>query len=304
MADTISWELYRSFLAVLEEGSLSAAARALGLTQPTVGRHVAALEELLAVPLFVRSQTGLLPTDAAQALRLHARAMADMAAALQRAAGRHGDALQGTVRISASEVVGAEILPPILAALRNAHAQLRMELVLSNRVQDLLHREADVAVRMIRPQQDLLVARRVGEIAIGLHAHPDYVDRHGVPQRPDDLAQHALVGFDTDTPFLRSARKGFPFWEHAAFALRADSDLAQLALIRAGCGIGFCQAALARRTPRLLPVLPQQVGVALDVWVTMHQDLRASAACSAVFAALAAGLAAHCAAPEAGAGSN
>ncbi|AVQ08647.1 TPA: LysR family transcriptional regulator [Xanthomonas vasicola pv. zeae] len=304
MADTISWELYRSFLAVLEEGSLSAAARALGLTQPTVGRHVAALEELLAVPLFVRSQTGLLPTDAAQALRLHARAMADMAAALQRAAGRHGDALQGTVRISASEVVGAEILPPILAALRNAHAQLRRELVLSNRVQDLLHREADVAVRMIRPQQDLLVARRVGEIAIGLHAHPDYVDRHGVPQRPDDLAQHALVGFDTDTPFLRSARKGFPFWEHAAFALRADSDLAQLALIRAGCGIGFCQAALARRTPRLLPVLPQQVGVALDVWVTMHQDLRASAACSAVFAALAAGLAAHCAAPEAGAGSN
>ncbi len=200
--------------------------------------------------------------------------------------------------------MGAEILPPILAALRNAHAQLRMELVLSNRVQDLLHREADVAVRMIRPQQDLLVARRVGEIAIGLHAHPDYVDRHGVPQRPDDLAQHALVGFDTDTPFLRSARKGFPFWEHAAFALRADSDLAQLALIRAGCGIGFCQAALARRTPRLLPVLPQQVGVALDVWVTMHQDLRASAACSAVFAALAAGLAAHCAAPEAGAGSN
>ncbi|WP_159065358.1 LysR family transcriptional regulator, partial [Xanthomonas citri] len=164
MAETISWELYRSFLAVLEEGSLSAAARALGLTQPTIGRHVAALEDLLAVPLFVRSQTGLLPTDAAQALRSHARAMADIAAALQRAASRHGEAVQGTVRISASEVVGAEILPPILAALRAAHPQLRMELVLSNPVQDLLHRQADVAVRMIRPQQDLLVARRVGKV--------------------------------------------------------------------------------------------------------------------------------------------
>ncbi|QBG89746.1 LysR family transcriptional regulator [Xanthomonas oryzae] len=304
MADTISWERHRSFLAVLEQGSLSAASRALGLTQPTVGPHVAALEELLAVPLFVRSQTGLLPTDAAQALRGHARAMADIAAALQRAAGRHGDALQGTVRISASEVVGAEILPPILAKLRHVQPQLRMALVLSNRVQDLLHRQADVAVRMIRPQQDLLVARRVGEIAIGLYAHPDYVDRYGVPQRPDELAQHALVGFDTDTPFLRGACKGFPFWEHAAFALRADSDLAQLALIRAGCGIGVCQAVLSQRTPRLLPVVPQQVGVALDVWVTMHQDLRASAACSAVFAAWATGLAAHCATPEIGAGIN
>ncbi|MBB5863744.1 LysR family transcriptional regulator [Xanthomonas sp. 3058] len=304
MADTISWELYRSFLAVLEEGSLSAASRALGLTQPTVGRHVAALEALLAVPLFVRSQTGLLPTDAAKALRGHARAMADIAAALQRAADRHGDAVQGTVRISASEVVGAEILPPILAALREAHPQLCMELVLSNRVQDLLHRQADVAVRMTRPQQELLVARRVGEVAIGLYAHPDYVDRHGMPQHPDDLAHHALVGFDADTPFLRGARKAFPFWTHAAFALRADSDLAQLALIRAGCGIGFCQAALARRTPCLLPVLPQQVGMALEAWVTMHQDLRASAACSAVFAALAAGLAAHCAAPDAGVGAT
>ncbi|MEJ8418498.1 LysR family transcriptional regulator [Xanthomonas oryzae] len=303
MADTISWERYRSFLAVLEEGSLSAASRALGLTQPTVGRHVAALEELLAVPLFVRSQTGLIPTDAAQALRGHARAMADIAAALQRAAGRHG-ALQGTVRISASEVVGAGILPPILATLRHVQPQLRTALVLSNRVQDLLQRQADVAVRMIRPQQDLLVARCVGEIAFGLYAHPDDVDRHGVPQRPDELTQHALVGFDTDTPFLRGACKGFPFWEHAAFALRADSDLAQLALIRAGCGIGVCQAALPQRTPRLLPVVPQQVGVVLDVWVTMHQDLRASAACSAVFAAWATGLSAHCATPEIGTGIN
>ncbi|AKN91941.1 LysR family transcriptional regulator [Xanthomonas oryzae pv. oryzicola] len=304
MADTISWERHRSFLAVLEQGSLSAASRALGLTQPTVGRHVAALEDLLAVPLFVRSQTGLLPTDAAQALRGHARAMADIAAALQRAAGRHGDAVQGTVGISAIEVVGAEILRPILATLRHVQPQLRMALVLSNRVQDLLHRQADVAVRMIRPQQDLLVARRVGEIAIGLYAHPDDVDRHGVPQRPDELTQHALVGLDTDTPFLRGACKGFPFWEHAAFALRADSDLAQLALIRAGCGIGVCQAVLSQRTPRLLPVVPQQVGVALDVWLTMHQDLRASAACSAVFAAWATGLAAHCATPEIGAGIN
>jgi len=293
MDNAIGWELYRSFLAVLEEGSLSAAARALDLTQPTVGRHVAALEKALAVPLFVRSQSGLLPTDAALALRGHAQAMRSIAASLQRAAGRHGEAVQGTVRISASEVIGAEVLPPVLAGLRRAHPQLRLELVLSNRVQDLLHREADVAVRMTRPQQDLLIARRIGEVALGLYAHPDYLARHGTPQRLDELAQHALVGFDTETPFLRAAGKALPLWQRETFALRADSDLAQLALIRAGCGIGFCQTALARRAPSLLPVLPQQVRVGLDTWITMHQDLRGSAACSAVFAALVEAMTAH-----------
>ncbi|UNU11258.1 LysR substrate-binding domain-containing protein [Xanthomonas translucens] len=293
MDNAIGWELYRSFLAVLEEGSLSAAARALALTQPTVGLHMATLEKALAVPLFVRSQSGLLPTDAALALRGHAQAMGNIAASLQRAAGRHGEAVQGTVRISASEVIGAEVLPPVLAGLRRAHPQLRMELVLSNRVQDLLHREADVAVRMTRPQQDLLVARRIGEIALGLYAHPDYLARHGSPQSLDDLMQHALVGFDAETPFLRAARAGLPRWRREAFALRADSDLAQLALIRAGCGIGFCQAAPARRTPNLVPVLAQQVRIGLDTWITMHQDLRGSAACSAVFAALAEAMTAH-----------
>ena len=293
MDNAIGWELYRSFLAVLEEGSLSAAARALDLTQPTVGRHVAALEKALAVPLFVRSQSGLLPTDAALALRGHAQAMGSIAASLQRAAGRHGEAVQGTVRISASEVIGAEVLPPVLAGLRRAHPQLRLELVLSNRVQDLLHREADVAVRMTRPQQDPLIARRIGEIAIGLYADRDYLARHGTPQDLDELGQHALVGFDAETPFLRAARAGLPQWRREAFALRADSDLAQLALIRAGCGIGFFQAALARRTPSLLPVLPQQVRLGLETWITMHQDLRGSAACSAVFAALLEAMTAH-----------
>lgn len=293
MDNAIGWELYRSFLAVLEEGSLSAAARALALTQPTVGRHVAALEKALGVPLFVRSQTGLLPTDAALALRGHAQAMGSIAASLLRAAGRHGEAVQGTVRISASEVIGAEVLPPVLARLRRAHPQLRLELVLSNRVQDLLHREADVAVRMTRPEQDLLVARRIGAVALGLYADQDYLARHGTPQGLDELTQHALVGFDAETPFLRAARAALPLWRREAFALRADSDLAQLALIRAGCGIGFFQVPLARRTPHLLPVLPQQVRLGLETWITMHQDLRGSAACAAVFAALVEAMTAH-----------
>lgn len=166
----IGWELYRSYLGVLEEGSLSGAARAMGIAQPTVGRHVDALEKALGVALFTRSQTGLLPTDAALALQPFAQAMSTSAAALKRAAESQGSGIKGTVRITASEVMGVEVLPPIIAQLQSAYPDLKVELVLSNRVQDLLQREADIAVRMTQPKQEQLIARRVGQVNLGLHA--------------------------------------------------------------------------------------------------------------------------------------
>jgi len=290
MADAIGWELYRSFLGVLEQGSLSAAARALGLAQPTIGRHVHALEQALGVSLFTRSQSGLLPTDAALELRGHAETMRSAAAALRRTAEGHGAGIRGTVRLSASEVVGAEILPSVLATLRRAHPELRIELVLSNRVQDLLKREADIAVRMTAPKQGALIARRVGSVALGLHAHRDYLALHGTPKTLADLARHALIGFDEETPFLRAARKALPIWNREAFALRSNSDLAQLALIRAGCGIGVCQVEVARRDEALVRVLPRQMAIGLDTWITMHEDLRHNPRCRVVFDALVAGL--------------
>ena len=154
MADDAGWELYRSFLGVVREGSLSGAARALGSTQPTVGRHIAALEASLGFTLFTRSQAGLLPTEAALELRAYAEVMDSNAAALKRAAEGHGQGVAGTVRVSASEVVGVETLPPIVARLRQQHPQLKLELVLTNRVQDLLRREADIAIRMAEPKQE------------------------------------------------------------------------------------------------------------------------------------------------------
>jgi len=161
MTSNIGWELYRTFLGVLREGSLSGAARALGITQPTAGRHVAALEDALGTVLFTRSQTGLLPTEVALALRTHAEAMESTAASLERAASSQGEGVRGVVRVSASEVVCAEVLPPIVARLRETHPALKVELVSTNRVQDLLRREADIAVRMVRPRQEQLVARRI-----------------------------------------------------------------------------------------------------------------------------------------------
>jgi DNA-binding transcriptional LysR family regulator len=291
MAENIGWELYRTFLAVLQEGSLSGAARSLGITQPTAGRHVEALEHALNVSLFTRSQLGLQPTDVALALRSHAEAMQSTAASLERAASGHADGagVQGVVRVSASEIVGVEVLPPIIAGLRERHPRLVVELALSNRVQDLLLREADIAVRMVRPTQAQLVARRVGSIEIGLHARRDYLEKHGTPRNANALGEHAVIGYDKLTAFLRDASKALPGFTHETFALRADSDLAQLALIRAGAGIGMCQVALARGDA-LVRVLPKAFTFRLETWVTMHEDLRASPRCRATFDALAEGL--------------
>jgi DNA-binding transcriptional LysR family regulator len=290
MAPDISWELYRSFLGVLKEGSLSGAARALDLAQPTVGRHVAALEKSLGLALFTRSQTGLMPTEAAQSLRGLAESMQSTAASLERAAASQGAGVRGTVRVTASDVIGVEVLPPIVTALRDQYPELTVELVLTNRVQDLLRREADIAVRMVRPRQELLVARRIGPIKLGLHAHQRYLTRHGTPASIADLGTHSLIGFDQATAFIRNASKALTGWRREAFAMRTDSDLAQLALIRSGAGIGVCQAAIARRDDAIVRVLPKQFSLALETWITMHEDLRNSPRCRVTFDALVMGL--------------
>jgi DNA-binding transcriptional LysR family regulator len=290
MDSNIGWEFYRSFLAVLDEGSLSGAARALGVAQPTVGRHIASLEKLLDVVLFTRSQTGLLPTETALTLRSYAQSMHSTAAALQRAATSQGTGARGTVRITASDVIGVEVLPPIIADLRDAHPDLVVELVLTDRMQDLLRREADIAVRMARPRQALLVARRVGLIELGMYAHRRYLSRHGTPNSMADLSHHALIGFDQPTLFVRGAAKSLSGWRREAFAMRTDNNLAQLALIRAGAGIGVCQAGIAGRDNSLVRLFPRNFSLSLDTWITMHEDLRHSPRCRVAFDALVNGL--------------
>jgi DNA-binding transcriptional LysR family regulator len=290
MTSDIGWEMYRSFLAVLNEGSLSGAARALGVAQPTVGRHIASLEKSLNLVLFTRSQTGLMPAEAALALRSYAETMHSTAAALERAAASQGSGTRGTVRITASDVIGVEVLPPIIADLRGEHPELVVELVLTDRIQDLLRREADIAVRMARPRQELLVARRVGKIELGIYAHRRYLARHGTPNSMADLAHHALIGFDQPTMFVRGAGKSLGIWRREAFAMRTDNNLAQLALIRAGAGIGVCQAAIARRDDALVRLFPRQFSLPLETWITMHEDLRNSPRCRVAFDALVKGL--------------
>lgn len=284
------WDLYRSFLTVLEEGSLSGAARALGLAQPTIGRHVGALEQALGLELFTRSQHGLSPTDAALELRPYAQSLAATTAALVRAASGEREAVHGVVRIAASEVVGVEILPRILTGLRERYPALVIELVLSSNAEDLIRREADIAVRMFKPSQEALVARHIGKIEVRLHAHRRYLDRMGTPVGVADLAGHTLIGFDRETAAIRSMGRRVTGFDRSMFALRADSDLAQLAMIRAGYGIGGCQVGVAKRDPALVQVVSEAFQLTLDTWVAMHEDLRSSSRCRAVFDALVAGL--------------
>lgn len=287
-----SWDFYRTFLAVMEQGSLSAAARELGLTQPTVGRHIDALEQSAGAELFIRTPQGLLPTEAADELRPYAETMAASAAALLRAASGRRTAVSGTVRISASEMVGVEVLPPMLAALQERHPALVIELSTSDTIADLLKQEADIAVRMAEPAQAALIAQRIGAILLGFHAHKRYLEKHGTPETIAGLGGHRIIGFDRETAFIHAVRKRAPLLGDHAFTFKADSNLAQMAAIRAGLGIGVCQIALAARDPDLVLLFPE-ITFPLHTWVVMHENMKSSPRCRATFDALVEGLRAY-----------
>jgi DNA-binding transcriptional LysR family regulator len=287
------WDELRTFTEVARDGSLSGAARRLGFTQPTVGRHIDALEAAFGLTLFTRSPRGLTPTPAALALEPHVEAMAAAAAALARTASGEAAADRGVVRVTASDVVGVEVLPPMLAAFHAEHPDIAIELALTNRTQDLARRDADIAVRMVRPTQSGLLARRIGSSRISLFAHRDYLARFGEPRSLADLAGHCFIGFDRDNSTFRAAGDYARTMTRESFGLRCDNDLAQLAALRAGVGIGGCQDNIARRTPDLVSVLPNAFRYALDVWLVMHEDLKATRRVRLLFDHLATGLTAY-----------
>jgi len=203
------------------------------------------------------------------------------------------------VRISASDIIGVEMLPPIITAMQETHPRLEIELSLSDTLEDLLRREADIAIRMTEPMQDAIVMRYIGNFRLGFHATRDYLAKAGVPKSTEDLNHHRMVGFDRKTPFIRAAihrmrslEPDLPDIEEISFEIRADSNLAQLAMIRASAGIGVCQIGLARKDPRLVQVLPN-IDIPLHTWVAMHENLKTSPRCRAVFSALVDGLKGH-----------
>ena len=289
----IDWELCRSFLAVLRAGSLAGAARRLGVAHPTIRRHVEELEADLGAPLFMRSPSGLAPTELAESLRDPAEAMESAFEQIVRTASGTGEAVEGTVRITASEVMGLEVLPPMLAALKRAHPGLLFELVVTDEVVDVLRRDADLAIRMVRPSQADLIAKCVGRVPFGFFADRRWVEAHGSDMTMEDLLRERhLIGYDHGRLLIDAlAARGVPA-ERRDFGFRSDSGLAQLAALRAGLGVAICQLPLAARDPALERLFPDVRGE-LEVWVVSHQNLRGSRRVRACMDALAHNLATY-----------
>jgi DNA-binding transcriptional LysR family regulator len=281
----IDWQWLRSFVAVLDTGSLTAAARALGTTQPTVGRHIRALERRLGETLFERRPGGLAPTARATDLYERSAVVEQAVTGLTASLGSSSSSpeLSGTVRVTSSVTFAVELLPRLLAPLLRDNERLQVELMASDDVRNLIRREADVAVRFVRPVQPEVVTTKVGELAIGLFAHGQYLERAGRPRQLRQLATHSLVGFEDVAAVVGAlARLGVAV-DAQRVRLHSESYLAQLAAVRAGIGIGAVQTWLAAQYPELVRVLPGLDVAHLPVWVATHDDFHRSRRIRAVF---------------------
>ena len=288
MGSDISWDDQRIFLAVLEEGSISAAARRLGISHPTVRARIETLETRLGTVLFTRSVNGLAPTETARALLEPARAMAMASEVFVRQASASGSEIAGVVRISVPEFIGMEVMPAMLARLHAEHPAIRIELSLSNAAADLLAQEVDVAVRTMEPRQDALVARKVASIPLGMFASRDYVERRGLPRSLSDVAHHDFIGPDRNRSDLALAEKFGEFLSRDRLVLRTDSHPAQLAAARAGLGIAVAQVPAGESDPNLVRILPDFVPARIETWIVTHENLARLPRVRAVFDSLAA----------------
>ncbi len=272
--DAPDWTLYRSFLTVAETGSLSAAARTLGLSQPTLGRHIAELEAALQVGLLTRALRGYEVTDAGAAMLPAARTMRDAAAQLALIAAGREQSLSGTVRLTASRVVSHHLLPPMLADLRQHEPGIEIELVPSDSTENLSFREADIALRMYRPTQSDVVMRHLCDLPMALYGARNLLDRCGRPETMADLMAMDFVGFDKDDLVLRLMVALSLPKRREDFAVRCDDQVVYWNLVRAGCGLGGAQCVIGDADPLVERVAAFVELPALPVWLVAPEALR------------------------------
>jgi DNA-binding transcriptional LysR family regulator len=265
----------QSFAAIGDAGSLSAAAAAGAGSQPTLSRHLTQLESLLGARLFYRTSGGLTLTPEGAQVRVHADAMAQAAAQVTADGSRVAD-LSGTVRITASQIAATYLLPDMLTSLHRAHPALSLELVASDQTENLLRREADIAVRMYRPTQNDLIARKVAELPLGIYAARSYLVRRGTPEGAEDLKDHAVIGYDRSTLIIDGMRQVGLEVDRTFFAFRSDDQVVCWRMVQAGMGIGFAQHAMAQSDPGMVRLWPQMEIGTLPVWLTAHKELRMS----------------------------
>ena len=278
-----NWSLIQSFLAALEHGSLMGAARATGMTQPTLGRHISELEAQLNLVLFERTGRGLLPTPSALSLADAARQMQEGALRFSGLATGAGQTLQGHVRLSASQPVACQLLPSVLVRMRQALPDLTLELVVSNKLSNLLKRDADIALRMVRPAQASLVAKRIGKVQIQACASHSYLQRKGTPNTPAELRKHDLIAGDSTQDMETGFQVNGFSSKDMRWALRTDDLNAQWAAIQSGLGIGFVADYLIQSDASVIPLLPMLKLPTFPIWLTVHRELKTSAKIRAVY---------------------
>lgn len=283
----LDWNQLRAFLATIEAGSLSAGARALGLTQPTLSRQIAALEDQLGILLFERVGRRLALTEAGRQLAEHTRAMGTAADRVAMAAASQSQALEGRVRITAVDILAAHMLPPILHRLHELAPGVEIEIIASNSIDDLMKREADIAIRHVRPDHADLITRRCRDTGFALYAAKSFLDRVGRPRRGSDLADLPFIGFaPDDTVDQELNRLGVPV-TRGNFRWLCISSLVGLELIRQGLGFGLTFSEAADAIPELERVLPDIEPLSAPIWLTVHRELRTSPRIRTVFDALA-----------------
>jgi DNA-binding transcriptional LysR family regulator len=267
------WFLWRSFLAVMEEGSLSAAARKLGASQPTIGRHIEELENSLSAVLFDRTGRGLNPTPLAHQMLNSVRGAKSALAEAQLMASGSTQMLDGTVRITASQVLSHHILPGILKKARQTYPTIQLEIVPSDSAENLLLREADIAIRMFRPSQLDVVAKKIGLVPLCACAHQSYLEQHGTPETINDLFGHELLGLDRQEDIIKIARMiGFEL-KREDFAIRTDSQTAIWQMATQGLGVSFAQISLIDSTPGMVRLVPELQIPPMEMWVAAHKEV-------------------------------
>lgn len=270
---SLDWSLVHAFLVVAEHGSLSAGARTLGVSQPTLGRQIRSMEEQLGAELFQRRDKGLVLTETGTSLLTAARAMRLAAHEIElRAAGR-AEKLEGTVRLSASVAVSVHHLPAMIAAARVKEPLISLELVSNDLSSNLHFREADIAVRMYRPTQLDLVTLHLGELKLGVFASRGYIARRGVPRTAEELLEHEVIGMDKNPQIIEGFRRAGFDVSRELFKVRTDDSEAYWALCTAGCGIGFGQKTIGRKYPDLQEVALDLNLPHLPVWLTAHETV-------------------------------
>ncbi|QBM29370.1 LysR family transcriptional regulator [Hydrogenophaga pseudoflava] len=288
--NNLDWNQLKAFLETAETGSLSAAARKLGLTQPTLSRQVAAIEQRMGVTLFERVGKSMVLTTTGMDLLEHARAMGAAAEALGLAATGRSQAVGGVVSVTASDAVAAYLLPPLVKQLREQEPGIAIELIPSNALSDLLRREADIAIRHVKPEQPELIARFIREATAHFYASEDWVKTHGHPRSAEDAAHLPFVGSDRQGRYLGYLRMhGLPVNE-SNFSCYVDHTVAHWALVQKGLGIGAMMEEIARDTPGVVRVLDDVPPIRFPVWLVTHRELRTSRRIRVVFEALAEGL--------------